>query len=76
MTSTDLIKSFMLEHQKRAEKGEQFEAALIVCGRKGKYNPEDTVGMLSSLNKANRGVPISELINVMTNTDLFENVPS
>ena len=49
---------------------------MIVCGRKGKYNPEDTVGMLSSLNKANRGVPISELINVMTNTDLFENVPS
>lgn len=37
ITRDDLILGFMAEYQRRKAKGETFEASLIVCGRKEKY---------------------------------------
>jgi len=37
VTRDDLILGFMGEYQRRRAKGESFEAALIICGRKRKY---------------------------------------
>lgn len=38
VTRDDLILGFMCEYQRRRQEGEEpFEAALLVCGRKGKY---------------------------------------
>ena len=37
ITRDDLILGFMSEYQRRKAKGEAFEAALVVCGRKEKY---------------------------------------
>jgi dethiobiotin synthetase len=37
VTRDDLILGFMSEYQRRKAKGEAFEAALVVCGRKEKY---------------------------------------
>lgn len=37
ITRDDLILGFMSEYQRRKAKGEEFESALVVCGRKEKY---------------------------------------
>jgi len=37
ITRDDLILGFMSEYQRRMAKGESFESALLVCGRKEKY---------------------------------------
>lgn len=37
ITRDDLILGFMSEYQRRKAKGESFESALVVCGRKEKY---------------------------------------
>uniref|UniRef100_A0A7S4GIR7 DRTGG domain-containing protein n=1 Tax=Eutreptiella gymnastica TaxID=73025 RepID=A0A7S4GIR7_9EUGL len=41
VTRNDIIRAFLEEHKRRAELGEDFEAALLVCGRKDKYAMQD-----------------------------------
>jgi len=43
-TRNDIIEGFVGEYQRRKQKGEPFDALLIICGRKGKYtvSPEIT----------------------------------
>lgn len=43
VTRDDLILGFMGEYQRRKSKGECFEAALIICGRKKKYQLTDEI---------------------------------
>ena len=54
VTRDDLIVGFMGEHQRRRDKSEKpFEAALLVCGRKKKYQLSNEVtDMLNSLDGA------------------------
>jgi BioD-like phosphotransacetylase family protein len=56
VTRDDLIVGFMGEYQRRREKSEKpFEAALMVCGRRGKYQISDEVmDMLKGL----KGAPV------------------
>jgi BioD-like phosphotransacetylase family protein len=56
VTRDDLIVGFMGEFQRRREKSEKpFEAALLICGRKGKYQlSTEVTDMLSSL----KGAPV------------------
>lgn len=37
ITRNDVLLGFLGEHQRAIKKGEKFEAAMLVCGRKGKY---------------------------------------
>jgi hypothetical protein len=54
VTRDDLIVGFMSEFQRRREKDEHpFEAALLICGRKGKYQlASEVTDMLKSLHGA------------------------
>lgn len=57
VTRDDLILGFMSEYQRRKAKGEAFEAALVVCGRKEKYEMIPEVkDMVVGLN----GAPVSK----------------
>jgi BioD-like phosphotransacetylase family protein len=56
VTRDDLIVGFMAEHQRRRQEGEQpFEAALLICGRKEKYQVSPEV---ADMLKAAGGAPI------------------
>jgi dethiobiotin synthetase len=56
VTRDDLIVGFMGEFQRRREKGEQpFEAALVVCGRRDKYQLSPEV---SDMLKCLKGAPV------------------
>jgi BioD-like phosphotransacetylase family protein len=54
VTRDDLIVGFMGEHQRRKAQGDtSFESALLICGRKGKYQLSQEVGdMLAGLSGA------------------------
>lgn len=51
VTRNDIVLGFLAEHQRRMAEGRIFEAALVLCGRKGRYDlfPE-IKDMIKSLN--------------------------
>jgi BioD-like phosphotransacetylase family protein len=55
VTRDDLILGFMGEYQRRKAKGESFEAALIICGRKQKYELSDEI---QDMMKGAEGAPM------------------
>jgi len=49
-TRNDIIVGFVGEYQRRKQKGETFDALLIICGRRGKYSlAPEIIEMLDSL---------------------------
>ena len=55
VTRDDLILGFMGEYQRRKAKKESFEAALIICGRKQKYELTDEI---QDMMKGAEGAPM------------------
>jgi hypothetical protein len=55
VTRDDLIVGFMGEYQRRQNQNDIFESALLVCGRKGKYQlTQEVTDMIRGL----KGVPV------------------
>lgn len=49
VTRDDIILGFLAEYQRKKRKGETFEAALVICGREGKYHlDQELLDMIQS----------------------------
>ena len=63
VTRDDLILGFMGEFQRRKAKGENFESALIICGRKKKYELSEEI---KDMMKGAEGAPMM-VVGLSTN---------